>query len=158
MQYLLVIKHSSINHSLSRERGFGGLGFWGDGNKRFLPQAVTSHVVSSDSMRSIVSITRPGISLSCEYLSHGDCRCLSRGILDVKIIKFENLPLTWGVGPFYSWNLYRRIPNSSPRDRVEGYYWKYDFRNAFRRGRLSPALRFFSVLLDIVVQLLIVGY
>ena len=70
----------------------------------------------------------------------------------------KDFPLTWGVGPFHSWNPYIRIPNLSPRDRIEGYYWKYDFRNAFRQGRLSPALRFLSVLLDIVVQLLIIGY
>ena len=88
MQYPLVIKHSSINHSLSRERGFGGLGFWGDGNRRFLPQAVTSHVVSSDSMRIVVSITRPGIRLSRECLFRGICRCFSREVFTLVILIF----------------------------------------------------------------------
>ena len=93
MQYLLVIKHSFINHSLSRERGFGGLGFWGDENKRLLPQAVTSHVVSSDSMRFVVSITRLGTGLFRECLSRGVCRCLSRGCLSREIFTIVILAL-----------------------------------------------------------------
>ena len=68
----------AINHSSKNRRGFGGLGCWGDGLAVAPTQAVTSHRVSSDGMRSIVSSPPGGSWLLLMDSKHAGSGSVSR--------------------------------------------------------------------------------